>query len=234
MGEPRWTRRPRPVYADTITAWRGQPGSVAGLTRLRHRLRAALTDGRLPAGSDDGERLLLAAEELASNGVRHGRPPVVLSVTATGRGWLLEVSDAAPDRPPVPPVDRDAADGGMGLALVARTSRGHGWTVDGDRKTVWADIPYRSAEHRLTVDRIRAATIRACDLTACLGATEARAAATLQRLAEDAAAAGRYELASRRRAAAQDARRQAERARRISRTPRPEAAPGPLLPAGGS
>ena len=59
-------------------------------------------------------------------------------MTGTDRGWLVEVSDARPDRPPTPAVDRDPALGGLGLHLIARLSSSHGWSVTGPRKLVWA------------------------------------------------------------------------------------------------
>jgi signal transduction histidine kinase len=155
-------------------------------------------------------------EELASNGLRHGRPPVQVTVTAAGSGWLLEVRDTATGRPPAPAVDRDAALGGMGLHLVARLSRAHGWAVDGDGKIVWAHIGYRPPVARPSPQRIRAATGRARDLVAGLAVTEARIAVTLQRLAADAEVEGRAERARAYRAAAERAQRDAEQARRMS------------------
>ena len=68
------------------------------------------------ADADTVEAVLLAFEELASNGVRHGRPTVHVTVTSACPGWLLEVSDDDADRPPAPGVGRDAAHGGLGTA----------------------------------------------------------------------------------------------------------------------
>jgi hypothetical protein len=42
---------------------------------------------------------------------------------------------------PTPAVDRDPANGGMGLHLVARLAVAHGWYVDGHCKHVWACLP---------------------------------------------------------------------------------------------
>ena len=219
MGQPAWTHRPPPVPGPHVTAvWHGQPGTPAELTRMRGWLRAALADGGLPAGADDGERLLLAVEELTSNGLRHGRPPVQVTVTAAGLGWLLEVSDTASARPPTPAVGRDASLGGMGLGLVARVSSAHGWAVHGDRKIVWADIPYRTADSPVP-ERVRTATVRARSLVGCLAVREARIAATQQRLALDATREGRRERARAHRAAAVHARMRSERARLMSLAP---------------
>ena len=90
--------------------------------------------------ADDVDRLLLAYEELASNGFRHGGPPVQVTVSAGSTGWLVDVTDGAPEHPPAPAVDRDPASGGMGLYLVARLAAAHGWFAECGRKHVWAWI----------------------------------------------------------------------------------------------
>lgn len=121
--------------------WRGNPATAADLSAQRRALHAML-HGPLPgdAIADDRELLLLSFEELVSNGLRHGRPPVQVVVTVTLTGWLLDVSDAAVDILPAPAVGRDAAAGGMGLHLVGRLAADHGWLVAEDRKHVWARI----------------------------------------------------------------------------------------------
>jgi hypothetical protein len=115
-------------------------------------LAAALHGGSRPTVAQEGavERLLLAFEELTSNGLRHGRPLVRVEVTAADGFWLLDVSDAAVDRPPVPAVGRDAAHGGMGLYLVASICTAHGWFADRGRKHAWGCIDYTRAEARDT------------------------------------------------------------------------------------
>jgi anti-sigma regulatory factor (Ser/Thr protein kinase) len=136
-----WEQRPPPDIAPGAS-WRGAPSTAAELTTLRGQLHTALRDGPLTLGADADavETVLLAFEELASNGLRHGRPPVHVTVTATGAGWLLEVSDAAGDRPPTPAVGRDPAHGGLGLHLVARLCPAHGWIPRNGRKHVWAHV----------------------------------------------------------------------------------------------
>jgi hypothetical protein len=144
-----WGRR-RPPVTDSaaITVGRWSPASLADLTRDRRQLADSLHRAGRPAQVDEGavERLLLVFEEIGSNALRHGRGTVELSVTASGRWWLLAVSDAAPETPPVPAVDRDPARGGLGLYLVGQICAAHGWFVDGDRKIAWARIDYTRAE----------------------------------------------------------------------------------------
>jgi hypothetical protein len=86
----------------------------------------------------DGPFLLY--EESTSHGLRHGRSPVHVRITATRRGWLVDVIDAAVEQPPTPAVYRDSADGGSGLHLAARLCQVHGWTADNGREHVWARV----------------------------------------------------------------------------------------------
>lgn len=119
--------------------WSWDLRSTQDLTVYRSFLREAVTATPVPADvtADGVEALLLAFEELASNGLRHGEGPVRVSVSATADGWLVDVTDAAPGRPPVPALDRDPALGGLGLYLVARLCSSYGWWVESSRKHVW-------------------------------------------------------------------------------------------------
>jgi anti-sigma regulatory factor (Ser/Thr protein kinase) len=141
MSTQPWRQLPPPPADGPVRPrWQWEISRPAELTAARCSLRAALAGGVLPAGAapDDLDRLLLAFEELASNGLRHTRQPVTVTVASTAGGWLIDVGDARPDRPPTPAVDRDPALGGMGLHLIARLSARCGWAVVGSRKHVWA------------------------------------------------------------------------------------------------
>jgi two-component sensor histidine kinase len=141
MSTTAWPQRPPEPVTDLAARWDGTPRTPADLFWVRRDLSAAVLHRPWPTFDEaDLERLLLIVEELASNGLRHGRPPVRVVVTADSTGWLLEVSDAAADRPPTLARDRDPAAGGLGLPLVAGLSAAHGWTVQGERKHVWARL----------------------------------------------------------------------------------------------
>lgn len=152
MSEVLWGRRPVPVPGpDAVSVGHWEPGTPMDLTIIRRRVAAALRGGdrrwaAAPVSEGAGERLLLCVEELASNALRHGRAPVQVALTAFDHFRLLAVGDAAVETPPTPAVDRDAADGGLGLYLVARVCGAHGWTVEGFRKVAWVRIDYTRTE----------------------------------------------------------------------------------------
>jgi signal transduction histidine kinase len=152
MSEVLWGRRPVPVPgSDAVSVGHWEPATPMDLTIIRRRLAAALHGGdrrwaAAPVSEGAEERLLLCVEELTSNALRHGRAPVQVDLTAFDHHWLLAVGDAAAETPPTPAVDRDAADGGLGLYLVARVCGAHGWTVQASRKVAWVRIDYTRSE----------------------------------------------------------------------------------------
>ena len=141
MGRHTWPLRPLPDGRGEI--WRWPLGALGELPAARAGIRSRLVDVGLEEDADDtaAERMILAFDELASNALRHGEHPVVATVVAGSGGWLIDVSDQAPESMPAPAVDRDPALGGMGLHLVARLSVAHGWYVDDGTKHVWACLP---------------------------------------------------------------------------------------------
>jgi anti-sigma regulatory factor (Ser/Thr protein kinase) len=148
MGKLAWPLRPLPDGRGEV--WRWDLRGLAELAAARAGLRSRLSGVGFPGPDEDnaGERLVLAFDELASNALRHGESPVVATVVAGSGGWLLDVSDRAPETMPAPAIDRDPAKGGMGLHLVARLSVAHGWYVDEGCKHVWACLPTAVPDHR--------------------------------------------------------------------------------------
>ncbi|WP_059013184.1 SpoIIE family protein phosphatase [Streptomyces specialis] len=104
-------RRARHAVADTLRAW--------GLDPLTETAR-------------------LLVSELVTNAVRHAHGPVEVRM-ALGASLLIEVTDPVTD----PPCERSAApddEGGRGLPLVARVSRGWGTRRRPVGKTVWFEL----------------------------------------------------------------------------------------------
>jgi anti-sigma regulatory factor (Ser/Thr protein kinase) len=156
-----WPQAPVPQVRGT--AWQWQITTLRQLSHVRADLRTRLRS----AGCDDatgddpvGERILLAVDELASNGLRHGADPVRARLVATPAGWLIDISDGATDQVPDPAVGRDTAVGGLGLYLVAELTADRGWAAVAGRKHVWAFVPLdrgdpipRAAGDRRDVDQ---------------------------------------------------------------------------------
>jgi hypothetical protein len=140
MDAPGWREGSPPDLPTPFFA--GAVGTAADITSLRGRLHVEVVRRGLPpaADADDVDRLLLAFEELTSNGLRHGRHPVDVSVAQDDSCWLIDVTDAAPGSLPVPAAGRDPAHGGLGLFLIARLSAAHGWWASAGRKHVWACV----------------------------------------------------------------------------------------------
>ena len=123
--------------------WCQELSSLGELAKLRARMRSTLTGSptvRDPQREHWSERLVLVADELTSNALRHGGAPVATALSREGDRWLLAVSDSSTDVPPVPAQGRDPGLGGFGLYLVADLSLRHGWFVVRGTKTVWAEI----------------------------------------------------------------------------------------------
>jgi two-component sensor histidine kinase len=141
-----WPLRATP-HAEERWAW--SPRQLSELASIRRELHGRLVEAAPPPETErdaDGqvelhEQLVLSFDELLSNALRHGRAPVGGAVRRIGTAWLLVVSDAAAGAPPHPDPDRDPAQGGLGLRMVADLSADHGWCSDAEHKQVWALLP---------------------------------------------------------------------------------------------
>lgn len=120
------------------------PTGLQGLACVRQDFReqvAEAVDGSPGMSSDQVEDAVTALDEMVSNALRHGLAPIAVEVCAHDRGYVLLVSDHAPDAPPQPTSVRDPVDGGMGLGMIASTALACGWFADPCVKTVWALMP---------------------------------------------------------------------------------------------
>jgi hypothetical protein len=127
-----------------VTVWQHDLHSPAELALLRTRLRTELTGSPLvphPEREHWSEQMVLIVDELASNGLRHGRPPVAATLSRSGDQYMIAITDTAAGRPPQPAQGRDPGRGGFGLYLVADLADladHHGWTRTPSTKIVWA------------------------------------------------------------------------------------------------
>ncbi|WP_375475782.1 SpoIIE family protein phosphatase [uncultured Jatrophihabitans sp.] len=78
----------------------------------------------------------LAVSELATNALKHGQPPVQVTVRSAGAAIVLEVLDAGPGAPRMTTAQPDAP-GGRGLLIVAAMSASWGVRPAARGKTVW-------------------------------------------------------------------------------------------------
>lgn len=85
------------------------------------------------------EEAELLVSELVTNAVRHGKPPVRLSVAVTGGVLEISVRDGSPDLPEQRPGDED---GGFGLTVAAALAEVSVHPFPGG-KQVRASLPLR-------------------------------------------------------------------------------------------
>ena len=126
--------------------WCQELHALGDLAKLRARLRSTLTGSatvRDPKLEHWSERLVLVADELSSNALRHGGAPVATVLSRHSDTWLVAVSDSSTDVPPEPAQGRDPGLGGFGLYLVADLTEAHGWHLQRGAKTVWATLSGR-------------------------------------------------------------------------------------------
>ena len=98
------------------------------------RRALALVARRLDPGRIQDARLLVT--ELATNAVRHGQGPIVLSVELDGERARFAVRDDGSGRPRMR--DEPGADGGWGLRIVDRIA--DRWGVEPSGPEVWFEL----------------------------------------------------------------------------------------------
>ncbi|BCY05317.1 ATP-binding protein [Actinoplanes sp. L3-i22] len=101
-------------------------------------LRAGLRDEI--TGADLTDRMTVVATELATNALRHGEPPAIVSLFTQPGRLVLDVSDQDVTGEPRFDLRRRPAGegGGLGLLLVRTFADESGWYRDGDTKHIWA------------------------------------------------------------------------------------------------
>lgn len=117
--------------------------SFAKLRQLRAALFVALKGEPMPPGGELDEvpeRVAVVATELATNALRHGRPPSRVYLHRTEHTFVFDVADEDPDTMPATAGPRPLGAGGMGLHVVSELAKAVGWYADGSSKHVWAEF----------------------------------------------------------------------------------------------
>ena len=112
------------------------PARPESVRRARHFVADAV--GRAGFESDTIDLAAIAASELVTNAVVHGRGPISVRTVLEPESLRVEVQDAAADLPHRVDAD-EARDGGRGLAIVDAFSHEWGCTVarGASGKSVW-------------------------------------------------------------------------------------------------
>ena len=133
---------PPPPVAEELHVW--LLNTRAELHALRAGLHEALT-GLAPAAgaglADVPERMVLVATELATNAIKHGRPPTVIRLLRSEDQFVLDVADRDLDNLPELRDTRPVNAGGRGLLLAQMFSLEVGWYATEDAKHIWASFP---------------------------------------------------------------------------------------------
>ena len=111
--------RPDPLEATPPTLTVDHLHDPAGVAGVRRAVQSAVD--RIAPGSASGEDFTIAVNEIVTNAIRHGRPPIRLRLWATPRRSLCTVADNGDgiDDPLAGygPAHADLSRGGMGLWL---------------------------------------------------------------------------------------------------------------------
>ena len=115
--------------------------SVDGLAKLRGSLFRELT-GTPYLGSSSldeiPEKMVLVTSELATNALRHGKPPTIVTLMVNGDEHLLDVADHDTSSIPALAEEREPGEGGFGLMLAQQLALDVGWYVSETTKHIWA------------------------------------------------------------------------------------------------
>lgn len=115
--------------------------SVDGLARLRGALFLELTGSPYLGSSsldDVPEKMVLVTSELATNALRHGKPPTIVTLMGYDGEHLLDVADHDVSSVPALAEGREPGEGGFGLLLAQQLALDVGWYVNDTTKHIWA------------------------------------------------------------------------------------------------
>ncbi|MEV4283825.1 ATP-binding protein [Actinoplanes xinjiangensis] len=115
--------------------------SVGGLRHLRAGLRQAVAG--TPLDDEDGQdRITVVATELATNALRHGRPPAHIRLLREPGALILDIADHDVAGEPLFDEDRPIGHGGLGLRLAQTFASDLGWYLTVKTKHIWARFDF--------------------------------------------------------------------------------------------
>jgi serine/threonine-protein kinase RsbW len=134
-----------PARAIELRRWTLLAGGE--LRQMRMELREVLHAHRLAdqVASPVAERAVLVVTELASNALRHGRPPAVVRLLRAGSRFILDVADQDLQSRPEPSAAEHADNGGRGLHIARSLAGEVCWYTTEYAKHVWASFPIEQA-----------------------------------------------------------------------------------------
>jgi hypothetical protein len=133
---------PPPPRATEIERWVLDSGTqLQGLRAALHRALTGQVADTVDELDDIPERVVLVATELATNALRHGRPPTVIRLLRADDLYVLDVADGDMTRAPELATARPPGSGGLGLQLAQQVSLEVGWYATAAAKHIWASFP---------------------------------------------------------------------------------------------
>lgn len=132
---------PPPTGHRRIGTW--SVDDVSGLAGLRTAVRDAVRGRTSPVdGPTTGlaDLAMLLVSELATNALRHGTAPTLVTLARDGTSFLLDVADHDTTTRPVVAGARAPGEGGFGLMIARQVATEVGWYVASGTKHVWARL----------------------------------------------------------------------------------------------
>jgi serine/threonine-protein kinase RsbW len=117
--------------------------TVQEIALIRAGLRRELARGAEPQPRLDpiAENMVLVASELATNALRHGKPPTVVQLFHSHDTYVLDVADHDLNSAPCIAGAREPGHGGFGLQIARRLAQTVAWYTSDTTKHVWAQFP---------------------------------------------------------------------------------------------
>ncbi|MFF5175926.1 ATP-binding protein [Micromonospora sp. NPDC000089] len=140
MGQLRTS--PPPPQATELRRW--ELADPADLRGLRASLQKELAGEHGDAAEELAETpdlVVLVATELATNALKHGRPPTIVRLLVAEDRFILDVADHDLSTVPELADTRPLGAGGRGLQIAMAVSLDVGWYATETTKNIWAAFP---------------------------------------------------------------------------------------------